>query len=115
MLARIPFRLALLALAALAGQLLAQALLVDAVELELLALHGGVDHAFQLLGQVGEHVGFAAPEQKRPHDGAQPGRHVLLAAHDGQLKAFAEARVRPSKARHGKIEDAPTAPTGGSP
>ena len=103
----ITFRLTLLALAALAGQLLAQALLVSMIELQLLALHGGVHDAFQLVGQVGEHIGLAAPEQKRPHDGAQAGGNVLFAAHDGQLEAFVEARVRPQKARHQEVEDAP--------
>ena len=82
-------------------------LLMGLIELELLAFHGGVHHAFQLVGQVGEHVGLAAPEQKRPYDGAQAGCHLFLAAHDGQFESFAEARVRSQKAGHQEVEDAP--------
>ena len=52
--------LALLALAALARQLFAQMLLVGAVQLQLLVLKRRVHHAFQLVGQVGQHVGLLA-------------------------------------------------------
>ena len=77
------------------------------VQLQLLACHGCIHHAFELLGQVGKHLRLQAAQHERAHERLQPARDVLVATDDRQLEALAEARIGAEQPRHQEIENAP--------
>ena len=77
------------------------------VELPLLDIHVRIHHRFELIGQIGEHVGLQAAQHEGGDDGLQPASHRVVAAHNGRLEALAKARIRSQQPGHEEVKNAP--------